>query len=143
VRDAYVLPLQGDAGGWDNLGAMDDLRSAMLATNDDIGTIDRLVRNASSTNATAVPATMTHQARTMRMTAPSRDPSTRRRRSQDHELAAAASKQCIQEHSSGVAAKQAAESEEISTPPDEEDEEEENADQDAETRSEEETLVGM
>ena len=51
-----MLPLQGDAGGWDRMGAVDELRSAMVATTEDIGTIDRFVRNAPSTNATAVPA---------------------------------------------------------------------------------------
>ena len=85
MRDAYVLPFQGDVGGWDRIGAMDKLRSAMLTTNENIGTIDRLVRySASSTNSTAVPAT-TPQAREMRMIGPRRDPSSRPRRSQEHD----------------------------------------------------------
>jgi hypothetical protein len=75
VRDAYVLPFQGDVGGWDRIGAMDKLRSAMVTTNENIGTIDRLVRySASSTNATAMPATG-HQARMLRIHCPHRDPS--------------------------------------------------------------------
>ena len=139
LRDAYVLPLQGDAGGWDRIGAVDELRSAMVATTEDIGTIDRFVRNASSTNATAVPATTTLQARELCMYGPRGDPSCRPRRSQEHGLAAAASTQCNEEHSLGVAAKQAAESDDVTTP----DEEEENADQDAVTPSEEETHAGM
>ena len=137
MRDAYVLRFQGDAGGWDNLGVMDELRSAMLTTNENIGTIDRLVRySASSTNSTAVPAT-TPQAREMRMYGPRGDPSCRPHRSQEHGLAAAASTQSNEEHSLGVAAKQAAESDEVTTPDDE------TADQDAPTVSEEEMPAGM
>ena len=146
LRDAYVLPLQGDAGGWDRMGAVDELRSALVATTEDIGTIDRFVRNAPSTNATAaVPAIRipqtTLQAQEMRIDAymigPRRDPSSRPRRSQEHELAAAASTQSNEEHSLGVAAKQAADSDEVTTPDDE------TADQDAPTVSEEEMPAGM
>ena len=144
MRDAYVLPFQGDAGGWDNLGAMDELRSAMRTTNEDIGRIDRLVRySASSTNSTAVPAPTTLQARELRMYGPRGDPSCRPRRSQEHGLAAAASKQCIREQSSGVAAKQAedeAQSPAPSTPPTESDA---AVDQEAVTPSDEEMHVGM
>jgi hypothetical protein len=133
-----VLCFQGDAGGWDNLGAMDELRSAMLTTNEDIGTIDRLVRySASSTNSTAVPAPTTLQARELRMYGPRGDPSCRPRRSQEHGLAAAASTQCNEEHSLGVAAKQAEESDEVSTP------DEDTIDQEAANPSEEETDAGM
>jgi hypothetical protein len=138
VRDAYVLPFQGDVGGWDRIEAMDELRSAMLTMNEDIGTIDRLVcYSASSTNSTAVPAPTTLQEHELRMYGPCGDPSCRPRRSQEHGLAAAASKQCIQEHSLGVAAKQAEESDEVSTP------DEDTIDQEAVTPSDEEMLVGM
>ena len=140
MRDAYVLPFQGDVGGWDRIEAMDELRSAMVTTNENIGTIDQLVRySASSTNSTAVPAPTTLQARELRMYGPRGDPSCRPRRSQEHGLAAAASTQSNEEHSLGVAATKAAESDEVTTP----DEEEENADQDAVTPSDEETHVGM
>ena len=144
MRDAYVLPFQGDVGGWDRIEAMDELRSAMVTTNENIGTINRLVRySASSTNSTAMLA-MGHQARMLRIHGPRRDPSHRPRRSQEHGLAAAASKQCIREQSSGVAAKQAedeAQSPAPSTPPTDSDAA--VVDQEAVTPSDEEMPVGI